>query len=242
MSETSYQQYTKTPIKEAVFDFQVRGGSPFSETAYQQFLGKSSGYISAGNLEDINVSANPLSTKKEIRGYRCATKDNKQFAQFKKHGFSFSRLEPYIGWDKSYKEAIRLWNLYCEIRKPQTITRLAVRFISQFHIPDIFTKAKDYFSSYVEYNESISSNWNQMSHKLLLSHGHGIKSHIIFDSQINQHTQSVNVLFDIDVFADGLALSNQDNSNLENIFKALRKTKNDIFEKSITNKTRGMIR
>ena len=84
--------------------------------------------------------------------------------------------------------------------------------------------------------------WNQMSHKLLLSHNQGIKSHIIFDSQINQHTQSVNVLFDIDVFADGLVLSNQDSSNLDNIFKNLRKTKNDIFEKSITDKTREMIK
>ena len=157
MSET-YQQYTKAPIKEAVFDFQVRGGAPFSKEVYQQFLDKNTSYILAGNLEDINVSADPLSTKKEIIGYRCATQDNKQIAQFKKHGFSFSRLEPYIGWDKSYAEAIKLWNLYCEARKPQTITRLAVRFISQFHIPDIFTKAKDYFSSYVEYNESISPN------------------------------------------------------------------------------------
>ena len=241
MSETD-QKYTKAPIKEAVFDFQVRGSSPFSEESYQQFLDKNSGYVVAGNMTDINVSAEPLSTKKEIIGYRCATKDNKQIAQFKKHGFSFSRLEPYIGWDKSYKEAIRLWKLYCEIRKPKTITRLAVRFISQFQIPDIFTKAKDYFISYVQYDENISPNWNQMFHKLLLSHGQGIKSHIIFDSQINQNTQSVNVLFDIDVFADGLALSNQDNSNLENIFKALRETKNNIFEKSITDKTREMIR
>ncbi len=241
MSET-YQKYTNAPIKEAVFDFQVRGGQPFSQNAYQQFLDKRTSYIVSGKLQDVNVSADPVSATKEITGYRCATEDNKQIALFKKHGFSFIRLEPYTGWDKSYEEALRLWQTYCDIRKPQTITRLAVRFINQFQIPDIFTKAKDYFSSYIQYDESMSPNWNQMFHKLLLSHNQGIKSHIIFDAVVNQQIQGVNVLLDVDVFADGLTLSNQDSSMLANVFKALRKIKNDIFERSITDKTREMMR
>ena len=237
------QKYTNPPIKEAVFDFQVRGGNPFSQEAYQQFLNKSAGYTVAGKVQDINVSAEPEPiAKAELTGYRCAKEENTQIAQFKKTGFSFSRLTPYIGWDKSYEEVMRLWQIYCDIREPQTITRLAVRFINQFQISDIFTDPSKYFKGYVQYDKDISPIWNQISYKLLLSHNQGIKSCIISDALVNPHNSSVNVLLDIDVFSDGLALPAKEISRVENIFKALREIKNTVFEKSITDKTREMIK
>ena len=236
------QKYANPPIKEAVFDFQIRGGDPFSHTAYQEFLDKNSRYVVAGKVQDINVSAEtqPIA-KTEVTGYRSSNEDKTQISQFKKTGFSFSRLQPYIGWDKSYEEAMRLWQIYCELRKPQTITRLAVRFINQFQIPDIFTKPSEYFNGYIQYDKSISPNWNQMSYKLLLSHNQGIKSHIISDALVNQHNLSVNVLLDIDVFSDGLVLPAKELSGVEKVFKELREIKNNIFEKNITDKIRKMI-
>ena len=45
-----------------------------------------------------------MTQKTEIVGYRCISQDKKQIAQFKKHGFSFSRLAVYDGWDKIIKK------------------------------------------------------------------------------------------------------------------------------------------
>ncbi len=238
------QKYANPPIKEAVFDFQVRGGNPFSQKSYQQFLDKNAGYVVAGKMRDVNVSTETelVEAKTELIGYRASNKNNTQIVQFKKNGLSFSQLEPYSGWDKSYKEALKLWQIYCEVRKPQTITRLAVRFINRFQISDIFTEPSEYFSGYIKYDKSISPTWHQMSYKLLFSHNQGIKSHIISDALVNQQNSSVNILLDIDVFSDGLALSAKEVLGVENVFKVLRQIKNNIFEKSITDKTKDLIK
>ena len=126
--------------------------------------------------------------------------------------------------------------------KPEAITRVAARFINNFQIPHIFTKPEEYFNIYIQYDNSILPAWNQMSYRLLMSHSNGIKSHIIFDSSINQSNQNVNIVFDIDVFSDSLVLLHTDTLALENIFNQLREVKNTIFEKSITNKVREIIK
>ena len=59
---------------------------------------------------------------------------------------------------------------------------------------------------------------------------------------MNQQNSSVNILLDIDVFSDGLALSAKEVLGVENVFKVLRQIKNNIFEKSITDKTKDLIK
>lgn len=233
------QKYTKPLIKEAVFDWQIRGDS-FNESLFDEFLKRSGNYTSHGNLQNINIDANTMAQNIDIVGYKGISPDKKQIILFKKYGFSFSRLEVYNGWEKNYKEALRLWNIYCEIMNPQAITRVATRFINRFQIPGIFTKASVYFNTHIQYDNNISPAWNQMSYRLLLSHDNGIKSHIVFDNNVNQSIQSVDVVLDIDVFSDSSLKANA--SVLENIFSQLRKIKNEIFEKSITDKIRELIK
>ena len=209
---------------------------------FKKFLEKIPKYSNHEPLRNININANNMTRQDEIIGYRCISEDKKQIVQFRKNGFSFSRLEIYDGWDKNYKEAMKLWEKYCEVVKPTAITRVATRFINNFKIPHIFTKPEEYFEIYIQYNKNISPAWNQMSHRMLLSHTNGIKSHIVFDNIVNKENQFVDVLFDIDVFSDSLGLSPSETSILKNTFDQLRKIKNDIFEKGITDQIRKMIR
>ncbi len=243
MSENNLtQQYSKPPIKEAIFDLQTRHETAFDEELFNNFLKKIPEYSNNEPLRNININADDMTKQVEIIGYKCISNDKKQIVLFKKNGFSFSRLEIYDGWDKNYKEALKLWEKYCEAVKPEAITRVATRFINKFKIPHVFTKPEEYFDSYIQYNKSISPVWNQMSHRVLLSHTNGIASHIVFDSVVNKQNPFVDVLFDIDVFSDNLGLSPSENPILENTFNQLRKIKNDIFEKSITDKIRQMIK
>ena len=242
MSENNpTQQYSKPPIKEAVFDLQTRYEKAFDQKLFDAFFKKIPEYSNYEPLKHININTDDMTKKDETIGYRCISKDKKQIVQFKKDGFSFSRLEIYDGWDKSYKETLKLWGKYCEAVEPEAITRVATRFINKFKIPHVFTKPEEYFKMYIQYNKDISRVWNQMSHRVLLSHTHGITSHIVFDSIVNKSNQFVDVLLDIDVFSDNLGLSPSKHSILENTFNQLRKIKNDIFEKSITDKVRQMI-
>ncbi len=238
----SEKKYANPPIQEAVFNLQVRSGRPFDENMFDEFV-KKNHYTSIGPTRniDIDVDTHTIS-KPEITGYKCISQqDNKQVVQFNKHGFSFSRLREYNGWNKNYKEALNLWREYCKIRDVEAITKVATRFVNQFHTP-IFTKPEEYFNSYIKYNDQISPAWNQVFYKLLVSHSYGIKSQIMFDGRVNQSSQRVDIIFDIDVFADnlGLSLKDEDTDSLENLFCKMRDIKNDIFEKSITDQTRRL--
>lgn len=240
MSENHTIQYSKPPIKEAIFDLQTRHEKVFNQELFKTFLKEAPEYSNYEPLRNININAEEMTKQVEIIGYRCISKDKKQIVQFKKTGFSFIRLEVYDGWDKNYKETLKLFKKYCETVKLTAITRVGLRFINKFKIP-IFTKPEEYFKNYIQYDKSISSVWNQMSHRMLLSHN-TIKSHIIFDSVVNNPNQVVDVLLDIDVFSDNLGVSPSEASILENTFNQLREIKNDIFEKSITDKIREMIK
>ena len=238
-------KYKNPPIEEAVFDLQIRRGeTAFDQRLNQQFLEKiQPQYSFQDKMQNVNINAQDMTQKTELIGYRYRSAEQKEILQFKKTGFSFSRLKPYDGWEKNYKEMLRLWKIYCEVMNPNTITRAAVRFISKFQIPNVFAQPKEYFNTCIQYDDSISPSWNQMAYRLLLSHGDGIKSHIVFDNNVIQSNQGVDVLFDIDVFFDDLALPFKDNNvKLDNIFQQLRKIKNNIFEKSITDKIRDLIK
>ena len=241
MRENNLTKYSKPPIKEAVFDLQTRYETAFNEKLFQTFLEKIPEYRNYEPLRNISINADNMTKQVEVIGFRCISQDKKQIVKFQKNGFSFSRLEIYDGWDKNYTEAMKLWEKYCEVVKPTSITRVATRFINKFKIPHIFTKPEEYFETYIKYNKDISPVWNQMSHRMLLSHTNGITSHIILDSVANKQNQTVDVLFDIDVFSD-LVLSPSETSTLENSFNQLRKIKNDIFENGITNKVRKIIK
>ena len=235
----SEKKYTNPPIQEAVFNLQVRSERPFDKKGFNQFVEKSNyNPIAPIRNVDININTHTVS-KAEITGYRCISQDNKQVVQFNKQGFSFIRLREYNGWDKSYKEALKLWQYYCQIRGVIAITRVATRFINQFHTP-IFTKPEKYFNSYIKYNDQISPTWNQAFYKLLVSHSYGIKSHIVFEGKVNENDQKVNIIFDIDIFADKLGLLLEDSDTLENLLCKMRVIKNNIFEKSITDQTRRL--
>ena len=241
MPENRSHKYNNPPIKEAVFDLQIRSNSSFNENLFKEFLKQIGDYTSHGVMRNIDIDTHTNTQTSQIVGYRCISKDEKQIVQFKKYGFSFSRLQIYDGWEKNCREALRLWNIYCEVMRPTAITRVATRFINQFHIPHVFAKPAEYFNTYIQYDDSISSVWGQMSYRLLLTHSSSIKSHIMFNNNINQNDQSVNVVFDIDVFSERLNLLQKDTSNVENIFNQMRKVKNEIFEKGITDKTRSLI-
>ena len=243
MSENiSNPVYNHPPVQEAVFDLQTRGGRVFNTELFKSFPERNQHYTLQGFLQNVNVDTKNNTSTAEIVGCRYVSKDTKQIVLFKNSGFSYSRLKIYDGWEKNYKEALKLWNIYCEITKPEVITRVATRFINQFHITPLFTKPEEYFNTYIKYDHNISSAWDNMFCRLLVCHNEGIKSNIIFDSRVNKDNQNVGVIFDIDAYADDLNLLKTNLKSMEEIFNRLRKIKNNIFEKSITNKTRELIK
>ena len=234
------KKYNQPQIEEAVFDLRIRRGDSFNKNLFDSFLEKTENYTFKDKLQNIDINTKTMSQNIDTFAYRAISEDQKQIVQFQKFGFSFSRLKVYNGWQKNCKEALRLWDIYYKIMEPQAITRVATRFINRFQIPtNTYKDISTYLETYIKYDEqNISPAWNQMSYRLFLSHDNGIKSYIVFDNKVDPVTDKVDIIFDIDVFSDGQI----DSLNLKNKFDQLREIKNKIFEQSITDKIRDIIK
>ena len=70
-----------------------------------------------------------------VTGYEFSSADGKYVAQFRRDGFSFSRLAPYTSWEDVFGRAAALWKLFCELSQPIEVSRIAVRTINRILLP-----------------------------------------------------------------------------------------------------------
>lgn len=61
------------------------------------------------------------------------------------NGLTFSRLAPYDSWEPFRNEARRRWEVHRKKSNPQSVDRIAVRYINRIGIPGGAVDSKDYF-------------------------------------------------------------------------------------------------
>jgi len=84
------------------------------------------------------ISAGPhLATSAQQRptGTLFIGRDERQIAQFRLDGFTFSRLAPYPEWESVREEALRLWRAYRVLAPDARVTRVAVRYVNRLKLP-----------------------------------------------------------------------------------------------------------
>lgn len=130
------------PITEAVIDFRVQVSQNFNLELFKEAEFR----VGYGKAEDIRsyqfaITQNPDEPPKTAEsdlgliGYRFNSQDGKHVVQFRKDGFTFSRLRPYINWLSVRTEVERLYKIYFEISAPAEASRVAVRYINRLPIP-----------------------------------------------------------------------------------------------------------
>lgn len=133
----------KAPIREAVIDIQI------SEPVSLQVL-KEIGFRlnDMPNIqEEIWQSSFAFEINKEGKsgpnanadnfpiGYRYTFNNQNHVILCKAKGFTFSHLPPYGCWKDMRDKARELWEIYREVAKPQSVSRIAVRYINSIPIP-----------------------------------------------------------------------------------------------------------
>jgi uncharacterized protein (TIGR04255 family) len=82
-------------------------------------------------------SPEPRSTQSvgDINALFFRTSDDREIAQFRVDGFTLNRLAPYTSWAELMPRALRLFESYLDIARPQAITRVATRYINRLRFP-----------------------------------------------------------------------------------------------------------
>lgn len=236
------------PIVEAIIDFRVKLPQNFQvekflalkeklkniypKTMEQKFM------RTKVEVKDEKITSQDL--QKSLEGYFFKSEDEKNIAQFRINGFTFNRLKPYTSWEEILPQVKDLWSLYIDIASPESITRVAVRYINHIEIskPDNIV-----FSDYLKVPPKVpdtpynipSTSSNFLTKIVINDLAQLIEANFIQAFEIDIKNNLPIIILDIDAFKKvDIA---PDNNEIWNIFEQLHEMKNKIFFNSITDKT-----
>lgn len=153
-------------------------------------------------------------------------------------GFTLSRLCPYGEWQDLRDESQKMWALFYKIVGPETITRLAVRYINEIKLPLPISDFSDYFTCAPQIPESLPQVLSGFLQRVIIPDEAekcvSIVTHALEGSQPNVNDgASITVILDIDVFrTTSIEASNFD--EIWNVLDVLRAQKNRMFFEHLT--------
>ncbi len=227
------------PITEALIDIRVKLPSGFDvkkldsiyEEIKEEYPEKQEQKISEVKLEP-KAEGLVKSSGTKINGYRYISSDKKQILQARIDGFTFSRLHPYIQWKDLRDEAFKLWELYKSITVPESIIRVAVRYINNLNIPMPIKDFADYLTAPPTVPDELPQQISSFLTRVVM-HEPSIGATAIIMQALDQIvTDTAPIILDIDAFkfqAEGI-----EEKDALDIIEKLRDFKNKVFFNSIT--------
>ncbi len=240
-----YPILKKAPITEALIDIRVKLPSDFDvknissiyESIKNQYPETQERKISKVKFEP-KAEEIVKSSRPEIDGYRYFSTDKKQIVQARLDGFTFSRLHPYIKWEELRDEAHRLWQLYKNITCPESITRVAVRYINNLNIPMPIRDFSDYLTAPPTVSEGLPQVVSSFLTRVVI-HESSVGANAIITQALEQIVTDVApIILDIDVFK--LEPRGIEEKDAWEIIEKLRHLKNKVFFSSITDNLKEM--
>lgn len=247
-----YPILKNAPITEALIDIRVQLPSAFDvknidriyESIKEQYPEKQEQRISEFQIEP-KTEEEVKTFKAKINGYRYISSDKKQIVQTRIDGFTFSRLHPYVKWEDLRDEAHRLWVIYKKITTPESITRVALRYINNLNIPLPMRDFGDYLTAPPIVPEGLSQEVNSFLTRIVIYEPSFDANAIITQAlePIPHKITRAPLILDIDVFKlrqGGMEEKDAEEKDAWDTMENLRHLKNKIFFKSITNKLKEM--
>lgn len=188
-----------------------------------------------------------LKTSTDVRAataaFQLLSEDQPQRVQVRRDGFSFNRLAPYSSLDDYLPEIERTWRLFVDLTSPVHVRRIGLRYINRILLPTL-----DGFVDLGQYLEKgpavadpdvleLSSFLNQYS-AIEPATGHQVNVTMTQGSIINERLP---VIFDIEAEHVGVA-DPQVWENIQTTILSLRRLKNHIFMKSLTERCLNLFR
>jgi len=234
------------PITEAIIDFRVKGTAGFK---VEQFRGLTEALKSelplveerfsfeGGFSIECGKSVKPFASEGELNGYWFKSSDALNIAQFRRDGFTFSRLKPYTSWEEVFPQAWKLWEAYRHTGAAEFVTRVAVRFINRLPIPASMMDLGAYLTAPPRAPEGISGEIASFLTRLVLNaQNQGLTANITQALESRIDPKSLVIILDIDAYKQLEELDTGDLS-IPHIFESLHELKNVIFFSSITEET-----
>lgn len=238
---TQIRHLSRAPISEAIVDFRVKAANDFKVQDLQSLVDSLSDRFPSVEERrggQVTIGFKPglpeISTEDfGLQGYFLKSPDEKLIAQFRVDGFTLNKLAPYSSWAELSTLARELWNRYWAVATPQTVTRLALRYINHINLP----WPKFDYDDYLRAGPNIPAELPQFvagfHTQVVISHRElDMLANVVQRYEGSQAQQTNRVILDIDAFKS-VALAPYDERIVE-IFEQLRSFKNMIFFNFLT--------
>jgi uncharacterized protein (TIGR04255 family) len=190
----------------------------------------------------VRIEANaPIFQNTPHQFLAFSSTDERDVAHVRLNGFSFSRLKPYTRWTEFLDRTLTGWRCYSDTFKPKTVSRISLRYLNRIELPNPFN-AEEYFVTRILLPRTVPHMVTNAMFSFSLSDVNNISDHVTFFVDRRSATDNtVSVMFQVEARRDLTAAENGE-AVIAATMSQLRESKNKIFFRSITNKTRGLFR
>ncbi len=241
------RHYPNPPITEALIDLRVELPERVTVADFEKIYAEEKSAYPVKKNRNLVIGQMQVgeqvaaSTSSKHIGFIFTSPDEKQVFQARLDGFTMSRLAPYESWNVFCAEARRLWDRYRSVVEPDKLVRLALRYINRLDLPAPVRDLKDYLRTVPEVSPDLPQDLAGYFLRLRIPM-EDIKSTLLVNQTIIEPSgpNVVSVVLDNDLFRDAEVPQNED--EVWNFFEDLRICKNDVFEASITERTRELFK
>ena len=245
--------YTKCPVTEAIFDVRITLPKDFSYTVFEEyyddikneFPNKEVGVEFESSIAFKKDEDPIIDTKRGPIGFHFKSTDGKRIIQFKKNGFTFNKLKPYDNWEVFSGEAKKHFEKFIEICKPVSIDRLGLRYINRLEIPLPILDFQQYITTFPNISSGLPQVMADFFMRLVIPEKSEEPSNIAIITQTIDRKALIKdilpLIFDIDIYRI-IKFGVEDKEKIYKFFEEFRNYKNRIFNESITEKTKSLIR
>ncbi|MCA9421861.1 MAG: TIGR04255 family protein [Nitrospira sp.] len=246
--------YSRPPVSEALIDIKVKTlpdeKIPKLEALHNQFLPKfpvkKRRFQAAGkiNIEQAGISTTEISNKPV--GFIFETPDKSLIVQVKTDGLTLNQIKPdprksWPGWESLRNEAKLAWERYLEVIGTPRITRLAIRYINQIVIESDNIDLEEYFTAPPKIPSELPQvqDMENFFSRVVFGNSDPKATVIIIQAQSpNPYEGKMTITLDIDIFRE--YPEPKGDESLWQTLDQFRILKNNIFEASLTQKTKAL--
>lgn len=240
-------QYKRAPITEAVIEirFETLLSKELVDNLHERLLPMHSSSVRLAERDvHVDVDEEQATFDKSDAGYKLANKDQNEILLITPKSMVCSRLAPYKGWENFRSRAEDIWKRWKKVAGYHRIQRLGIRYINRIDIPVPDGEAKiqieDYLTVYPEYPEpglifGLSAYTMQIAGSLGVGDFYLTMNTKAEPPPLLEH---LSIVLDLDVSL--MVDVPQKDGDIWKILEEMRHHKNDIFEASITDKSREL--
>jgi uncharacterized protein (TIGR04255 family) len=236
------------PIREAIIDINIQPFLVGDKSIFEPLREKMGSHFPI--IEELNTLEQTIhfgtegavgEPKNYVRGLIFKSEDQKTIVQCRMDGFTLNRLSPYTDWDDVFPKAMSCWDVYRSVLKPQSVSRLVVRYINELTLTSTPSSLPEYLNiapPLVPLDEGLDIFQFIYQQGVVLKNSE-IQSNVTLAYEGNAHDGNPVIILDIDCSHMNSIIS-INIEELKPIFNKLRAVKNKIFFGSITDKTKEL--